>query len=43
MKRFIARHDQIGQPYDDLIIVSGAQQGIELSAKVLLDDGDTLI
>lgn len=43
MKRFIAQHDQIGQPYDDLIIVSGAQQGIELSAKVLLDDGDTLI
>lgn len=27
MKRFIARHDQIGQPYDDLIIVSRRPTG----------------
>lgn len=43
MKRFIAEHYQIGGGYDELIIVSGAQQGIELSAKVLLNEGDTLI
>lgn len=29
--------------YDELIITSGAQQGNELSCKVLLDEGDTLI
>lgn len=43
MKNFISEHYQIGREYDDLIIVSGAQQGIELSAKVLLNEGDTLI
>ncbi len=43
LREWIARRYSIGQPHDDLIIVSGAQQGIELSAKVLLNEGDTLL
>jgi 2-aminoadipate transaminase len=33
----------IGSPDDDLIIVSGGQQGVELTAKVLLNEGDTVV
>jgi len=43
LKKWISQRYSIGQPYDDLIIVSGAQQGIELSAKVLLNEGDVLL
>lgn len=43
LKEWISCRYSIGQPNDDLIIVSGAQQGIELSAKVLLNEGDTLL
>jgi len=32
-----------GTDDDDLIIVSGGQQGIELTAKVFLDEGDTIL
>jgi 2-aminoadipate transaminase len=32
-----------GSEDDDLIIVSGGQQGIELAAKVFLNEGDTII
>lgn len=37
-----ARHC-CGESFDDLIITSGAQQGIELSCKVFCNPGDTLI
>ena len=43
LKQWLSRRYAVGQPYDDLIVVSGAQQGIELSAKVLLNEGDTLL
>ena len=43
LKKWISQRYSIGQPYDDLIVVSGAQQGIELSAKVLLNEGDVLL
>ena len=33
----------IGMDFDDCMIVSGGQQGIELSAKVLLNEGDCVI
>lgn len=33
----------IGRGFDDLIVVSGAQQGIDLAARVLLNEGDTVI
>lgn len=33
----------IGREFDDTIIVSGGQQGIDLSCKVLCNEGDTVI
>ena len=33
----------IGADFDETIIVSGAQQGIELAAKVFANEGDTII
>ena len=42
MKR-LSEKNNIGREADDLIIVSGAQQGIELSAKCLCNEGDTII
>lgn len=33
----------IGTPDDDLIIVTGGQQGIELTCKVMCNEGDTVI
>jgi 2-aminoadipate transaminase len=32
-----------GRDFDDLIVVSGAQQGLELACKVLCNEGDTII
>lgn len=32
-----------GREFDDLIVVSGGQQGIELATKVLCNEGDTVI
>lgn len=43
MKDFIFNKYGIGKEFDDLIIVSGAQQGIELTCKVLCNEGDTII
>lgn len=43
MKEFVANHYGIGNTLDELIIVSGAQQGIELSCKILCNEGDTII
>lgn len=43
MQAYLKEHHGIGQEFDDLIIVSGAQQGIEHSCKVLCNEGDTVI
>lgn len=43
LKRFCKDRYGIGNEDDDLIIVSGAQQGIGLSATVLCNEGDTVI
>lgn len=43
MKAFIAQRNGISGADDELIIVSGAQQGIELSCKALCDEGDTVL
>lgn len=40
---FVKERYQIGTDQDDLIIISGAQQGIELSCKVLCNEGDVVI
>ena len=43
LKRFCKNRYEIGTENDDLIIVSGAQQGIGLAATVLCNEGDTVI
>lgn len=43
VKARIKRVENIGTENDELIIVSGGQQGIELSIKVLINEGDTVI
>ncbi len=39
----LRRHQQIGRDFDEVIIVSGAQQGVDLAAKVLLNEGDAVL
>jgi 2-aminoadipate transaminase len=39
----LARVEHIGSENDDLIVVSGGQQGIELATKCLVNEGDTVI
>ncbi|MBY9080768.1 PLP-dependent aminotransferase family protein [Paenibacillus sp. HN-1] len=41
-KQLLESHNA-GQESDEMIIVSGAQQGIELACKVLCNEGDTII
>lgn len=43
LKKIMKERYQIGNDEDDLIIVSGAQQGVELTTKMLCNEGDTVI
>ncbi|PHV71683.1 GntR family transcriptional regulator [Sporanaerobium hydrogeniformans] len=43
LKDFVASRYGIGKSFDELIVVSGAQQGMELTCKVLCNEGDTVI
>ena len=43
LKDMIRTRYQVGREFDELIIVSGAQQGVELATKVLCNEGDTVI
>jgi 2-aminoadipate transaminase len=43
LKEHMRTHFDCGSNIDDLIIVSGAQQGIELACKILCNEGDTVI
>ncbi|MNM36145.1 2-aminoadipate transaminase [compost metagenome] len=43
LKKQLLKSHNVGQESDELIIVSGAQQGIELACKVLCNEGDTII
>lgn len=43
IKERLKKGENIGTEDDDLIVVSGGQQGIELTVKVLLNEGDTII
>jgi len=36
-------HDGAGKDFDELVIVSGAQQAVELTAKVLCNEGDAVL
>ncbi len=43
VKKFIAEREDIGRDFDETIIVSGGQQGIDLATKVLVNEGDAVI
>lgn len=43
LKEFVRENNGIGQEEDELIVVSGAQQGIELTCKILCNEGDTIL
>lgn len=43
VKDRLKRIENIGGPDDDLIIVTGGQQGIELTTKALVNEGDTVL
>lgn len=43
LKDRMKRKFDSGRDFDDLIIVSGGQQGIELACKVLCNEGDTIL
>ena len=43
IKARLARVEGIGTENDELIVVSGGQQGIELATKCLVNEGDTVI
>ena len=43
VKKFIAERENIGRDFDETIIVSGGQQGIDLTCKVLCNEGDTVV
>lgn len=43
LKEYIKTNNNIGNENDELIIVSGAQQGIEFATKVLCNENDTII
>lgn len=43
IKARLARVESIGREGDELIVVSGGQQGIELATKCLVNEGDTVI
>ena len=39
----MSNHENIGRDFDDIIIVSGATQVMDLTTKVLCNEGDTVI
>lgn len=43
VKARLLEKEKIGKDFDDLLIVSGGQQGIELSTKCLVNEGDVVI
>lgn len=43
VRTLLRERESIGGENDDVLIVSGGQQGIDLSAKVLLNEGDTIL
>jgi len=43
LKKRLAEREGIGRESDDLLIMSGGQQGIDLTTKVLLNEGDVIL
>ncbi len=43
IRRWMKKHENIGLDFDDVLIVSGATQVMDLTTKVLCNEGDTVI
>lgn len=43
LKQYLKAHDKIGCENDDILVTNGAQQVMELTVKVLCNEGDTVI
>lgn len=43
VKSWMKKHENIGKEFDDILIVSGATQVMDLATKVLCNEGDTVI
>ena len=43
VKKWMKNHENIGKDFDDVLIVSGATQVMDLTTKVLCNEGDTVI
>lgn len=43
IKSWMKKHENIGKEFDDILIVSGATQVMDLATKVLCNEGDTVI
>ena len=43
VKKWMSNHENIGRDFDDIIIVSGATQVMDLTTKVLCNEGDAVI
>lgn len=43
VKKWMSNHENIGRDFDDIIIVSGATQVMDLTTKVLCNEGNTVI
>lgn len=43
VREWMKEHENIGRDFDDIIIVSGATQVMDLTTKVLCNEGDTVI
>lgn len=43
LKSWLARREKIGRDFDDFLVVSGATQIMDLTTKVLCNEGDTVI
>ncbi len=43
IKERLKRVENIGQDYDETIILTGGQQGMDLAAKCLVNEGDTIL
>lgn len=42
-KAFLNKYDHICKEDDAILITTGSQQGLDLSSKIFIDEGDTIV
>lgn len=42
-KEFLNKYDSICKENDDILITTGSQQGLDLTSKIFIDEGDTIV